>query len=88
MFTACLSPCDLKRVNAYQFKDTLDHVKWISWLPAGDYRFRLVCGDSLCIDSIAGGFIRNDAPDLLVRHNGRAVQAVNFGRVPTKPHSC
>ena len=70
-----------KRVNAYQFKDTLDHVKWISWLPAGDYRFRLVCGDSLCIDSIAGGFIRNDAPDLLVHHNGRAVQAVNFGIV-------
>ena len=69
------------RVNAYQFKDTLDHVKWISWLPAGDYRFRLVSGDSLCIDSIAGGFIRMDAPDLLVRHNGRAVQTVNFGIV-------
>lgn len=69
------------RVNAYQFKDTLDHVKWISWLPAGDYRFRLVSTDSLCIDSIAGGFIRNDAPDLLVRHNGRAVQTVNFGIV-------
>ena len=69
------------RVNAYQFKDTLNHVKWISWLPAGDYRFRLVSTDSLCIDSIAGGFIRNDAPDLLVRHNNRAVQTVNFGIV-------
>ena len=69
------------RVNAYQFKDTLDHVKWISWLPAGDYRFRLVSSDSLCIDSIAGGFIRMDAPDLLVRHNQRAVQTVNFGIV-------
>ena len=70
-----------QRVNAYQFKDTLDHVKWISWLPAGDYRFRLVSSDSLCIDSIAGGFIRMDAPDLLVRHNQRAVQTVNFGIV-------
>ena len=69
------------RVNAYQFKDTLNHVKWISWLPAGDYRFRLVSTDSLCIDSIAGGFIKMDAPDLLVRHNGRAVQTVNFGIV-------
>lgn len=69
------------RVNAYQFKDTLDHVKWISWLPAGDYRFRLVSTDSLCIDSIAGGFIKMDAPDLLVRHNNRAVQTVNFGIV-------
>ena len=69
------------RVNAYQFKDTLNHVKWISWLPAGDYRFRLVSSDSLCIDSIAGGFIRNDAPDLLVRHNNSAVQTVNFGIV-------
>ena len=70
-----------KRVDAYQFKDTLNHVKWISWLPAGDYRFRLVSSDSLCIDSIAGGFIKMDAPDLLVRHNGRAVQTVNFGIV-------
>ena len=70
-----------ERVESYQFKDTLNHVKWISWLPAGDYRFRLVSGDSLCIDSIAGGFIRMDAPDLLVRHNKRAVQAVNFGIV-------
>ena len=70
-----------KRVNAFQFKDTLNHVKWISWLPAGDYRFRLVSTDSLCIDSIAGGFIKMDAPDLLVRHNGRAVQTVNFGIV-------
>ena len=70
-----------KRVNAFQFKDTLNHVKWISWLPAGDYRFRLVSSDSLCIDSIAGGFIKMDAPDLLVRHNGRAVQTVNFGIV-------
>ena len=70
-----------ERVEAYQFKDTLDHVKWISWLPAGDYRFRFVSGDSLCIDSIAGGRIRMDAPDLLVRHNKRAVQSVNFGIV-------
>ena len=70
-----------ERVDVYQFKDTLNHVKWISWLPAGDYRFRLVSGDSLCIDSIAGGFIRMDAPDLLVRHNRRAVQTVNFGVV-------
>ena len=70
-----------KRLNAHQFKDTDNHVKWISWLPAGDYRFRLVCSDSLCIDSMAGGFIRMDAPDLLVRHNGKAVQAVNFGIV-------
>ena len=69
------------RLNAFQFKDTLNHVKWISWLPAGDYRFRLVSTDSLCIDSIAGGFIRMDAPDLLVRHNGQAVQTVNFGIV-------
>lgn len=70
-----------ERVEAHQFKDTLNHVKWISWLPAGDYRFRLVSGDSLCIDSIAGGFIRMDAPDLLVRHNRHAVQSVNFGIV-------
>ena len=70
-----------ERVEAYQFKDTLDHVKWISWLPAGDYRFRFVSGDSLCIDSIAGGRIRMDAPDLLVRHNKHAVQSVNFGIV-------
>ena len=70
-----------ERVDAYQFKDTLYHTKWISWLPAGDYRFRFVSGDSLCIDSIAGGFIRMDAPDLLVRHNGHAVQSVNFGIV-------
>ena len=68
-----------ERVDAYQLKDTLDHVKWISWLPAGDYRFRLVSGDSLCIDSIAGGRINMNAPDLLVRHNGRSVQTVNYG---------
>ena len=68
-----------EKVDAYQFKDTLNHVKWISWLPAGDYRFRLVSGDSLCIDSIAGGRINMNAPDLLVRHNGRSVQTVNYG---------
>ena len=68
-----------EKVDAYQFKDTLNHVKWISWFPVGDYRFRFVSGDSLCIDSIAGGRIRMDAPDLLVRHNGRAVQTVNYG---------
>ena len=68
-----------ERVDAYQFKDTLNHVKWISWLPAGDYRFRFVSGDSLCIDSIAGGRINKKAPDLLVRHNGRSVQTVNYG---------
>ena len=68
-----------ERVDAYQLKDTLDHVKWISWLPAGDYRFRLVSGDSLCIDSIAGGRINMNAPDLLVRHNGRNVQTINYG---------
>ena len=68
-----------ERVDAYQFKDTLYHTKWISWLPAGDYRFRFVSGDSLCIDSIAGGRINMNAPDLLVRHNGRAVQTVNYG---------
>lgn len=68
-----------EKVDAYQFKDTLDHVKWISWLPAGDYRFRFVSGDSLCIDSIAGGRINMNAPDLLVRHNGRSVQTVNYG---------
>jgi hypothetical protein len=68
-----------ERVDAYQFKDTLNHVKWISWFPAGDYRFRFVSGDSLCIDSIAGGRINMNAPDLLVRHNGRSVQTVNYG---------
>ena len=68
-----------ERVDAYQFKDTLDHVKWISWFPAGDYRFRFVSGDSLCIDSIAGGRINMNAPDLLVRENGRTVQTVNYG---------
>ena len=68
-----------ERVDAWQFKDTLDHVKWISWLPAGDYRFRLLSGDSLCIDSIAGGRINMNAPDLLVRYNGRSVQTVNYG---------
>ena len=67
------------RVDAHQFKDTLDHVKWVSWFPEGDYRFRFVSGDSLCIDSIAGGLIRMDAPDLLVRLNGRSVQTVNYG---------
>ena len=70
-----------ERVDAYQFKDTLNHVKWISWLPAGDYRFRFVSGDSLCIDSIAGGRINMNAPDLLVRHNGQATQMVNYGIV-------
>ena len=68
-----------ERVDAYQFKDTLYHTKWISWLPEGDYRFRFLSGDSLCIDSIAGGSILMNAPDLLVRHNGRAVQTVNYG---------
>lgn len=68
-----------EKVDAYQLKDTLYHTKWISWLPAGDYRFRFVSGDSLCIDSIAGGRIRMDAPDLLVHHNGRSVQTVNYG---------
>lgn len=68
-----------ERVDAYQFKDTLNHVKWISWLPAGDFRFRFLSGDSLCIDSIAGGRINMNAPDLLVRHNGRSVQTVNYG---------
>ena len=68
-----------EKVDAYQFKDTLNHTKWISWLPAGDYRFRFVSGDSLCIDSIAGGRIIMNAPDLLVRQNGRSVQTVNYG---------
>ena len=68
-----------ERVDAYQFKDTLYHTKWISWFPAGDYRFRFLSGDSLCIDSIAGGRINMNAPDLLVRHNGRSVQTVNYG---------
>ena len=68
-----------ERVDAYQLKDTLYHTKWISWLPEGDYRFRFVSGDSLCIDSIAGGRINMNAPDLLVRHNGSAVQTVNYG---------
>ena len=68
-----------EKVDAYELKDTLNHVKWISWFPAGDYRFRFVSGDSLCIDSIAGGRIRMDAPDLLVRHNGQATQTVNYG---------
>ena len=70
-----------EKVDAYQLTDTLYHTKWISWLPAGDYRFRFVSGDSLCIDSIAGGRIRMDAPDLLVRHNGRVTQTVNYGIV-------
>ena len=68
-----------ERVDAYQLKDTLYHTKWIAWMPEGDYRFRLVSGDSLCIDSIAGGRINMNAPDLLVRHNGRATQTVNYG---------
>ena len=68
-----------ERVDAYQLKDTLNHVKWISWLPAGDYRFRFISGDSLCIDSIVGGRINMNAPDLLVRENGRSVQTVNYG---------
>ena len=68
-----------EKVDAYELKDTLYHTKWIAWMPEGDYRFRFVSGDSLCIDSIAGGRIRMDAPDLLVRHNGRAVQTVNYG---------
>ena len=68
-----------EKVDAYELKDTLNHVKWISWLPAGDYRFRFVSGDSLCIDSIAGGRINMNAPDLLVRHNGQATQMVNYG---------
>ena len=68
-----------ERVDAYQFKDTLNHVKWVSWFPAGDYRFRFVSGDSLCIDSIAGGLINRNAPDLLVCLNGRSVQTVNYG---------
>ena len=68
-----------EKVDAYELKDTLYHTKWISWMPAGDYRFRLVSGDSLCIDSIAGGRINKNAPDLLVRHNGQATQMVNYG---------
>ena len=68
-----------EKVDAYELKDTLNHVKWISWFPAGDYRFRFVSGDSLCIDSIAGGRINMNAPDLLVRHNGQATQMVNYG---------
>ena len=68
-----------EKVDAYELKDTLYHVKWISGLPEGDYRFRFVSGDSLCIDSIAGGRIMMNAPDLLVRHNGRSVQTVNYG---------
>ena len=68
-----------EKVDAYELKDTLYHTKWIAWMPEGDYRFRFVSGDSLCIDSIAGGRINMNAPDLLVRHNGRAVQTVNYG---------
>ena len=68
-----------EKVDAYELKDTLYHTKWISWFPPGDYRFRFVSGDSLCIDSIAGGRIKMDAPDLLVRHNGQATQTVNYG---------
>ena len=68
-----------EKVDAYELKDTLYHTKWISWLPAGDYRFRLISSDSLCIDSIAGGRINMNAPDLLVRHNGQATQMVNYG---------
>lgn len=68
-----------EKVDAYQFKDTLNHVKWISYLPEGNYRFRFLSGDSLCIDSIAGGRLLMNAPDLLVRENGRSVQTVNYG---------
>ena len=68
-----------EKVDAYQFKDTLYHTKWIAWMPEGDYRFRFVSSDSLCIDSIAGGRINMNAPDLLVRHNRHAVQTVNYG---------
>ena len=68
-----------EKVDAYQLKDTLYHTKWIAWMPAGDYRFRFVSGDSLCIDSIAGGRINMNAPDLLVRYNGKATQTVNYG---------
>ena len=68
-----------EKVDAYELKDTLYHTKWIAGLPAGDYRFRFVSGDSLCIDSIAGGFINMNAPDLLVRYNGQATQMVNYG---------
>lgn len=70
-----------EKVDAYQFKDTLYHTKWIAWMPEGDYRFRFVSSDSLCIDSIAGGRIRMDAPDLLIHHNRRSVQTVNYGIV-------
>ena len=70
-----------EKVDAYELKDTLYHTKWISWMPAGDYRFRLVSGDSLCIDSIAGGRINMNAPDLLVRYNGQATQMANYGIV-------
>ena len=68
-----------EKVDAYELKDTLYHTKWIAWMPAGDYRFRFVSGDSLCIDSIAGGRINMNAPDLLVRHNGQATQMANYG---------
>ena len=68
-----------EKVDAYQFKDTLYHTKWISWMPAGDYRFRFVSSDSLCIDSIAGGRINMNAPDLLIHHNRHSVQTVNYG---------
>ena len=68
-----------EKVDAYELKDTLYHTKWIAWMPEGDYRFRLVSGDSLCIDSIAGGRINMNAPDLLVRENGRSVQTANYG---------
>ncbi len=51
----------------------------ISGTPKGEYRFRFISGDSLCIDSIAGGRINMNAPDLLVRLNGRSVQTVNYG---------
>ena len=68
-----------EKVTDYELTDTLYHTKWISYLEPGKYRFRFVSGDSLCIDSVAGFRIDMNAPDLLVKYNGKTTQLVNYG---------
>lgn len=54
-------------------------VKWISGIEPGDYRFRFVASDSIVIDSVAGFQIKDNAPDMYITQEDKAVNYVFYG---------
>lgn len=53
--------------------------KWISGIEPGDYRFRFAAADSIVIDSVAGFQIKENAPDMYITQDDKAVNYVFYG---------